>query len=91
MEQDHNIHMVSLIWGTFGSKSWENSLKFVSVSPNSRSVWAQFSNMLKIAWVAQALLMTCRRNNFTNIYFIQMNKTNNLEFGYDFTLVFNQT
>lgn len=40
------------------SKLWQNSLNSVRVGPRVKSGCLQFNKMLRIAWVAQALLMT---------------------------------
>lgn len=50
----------------YGSKDWQNSLKSVSVEPSFRSECLQFRSKLRIAWVAQALLMTCLAKNIVS-------------------------
>lgn len=45
------------------SKLETNSLNVDNVSPISTSGWVEFNNTLRIAWVAQALLITCWAKN----------------------------
>lgn len=50
------------------SKVRQNSLNSVSVGPNSKSGCLQFSRILRIAWVAQALFITYKtKKKYANI------------------------